>query len=91
MAEMKQVKRYLGAKFGYGEPIPDGVYAVPTETSKGSAFMRMEMKNSDPVGSKNFHLYWDEELAISWYDNEKPKDLKESDFAKAFRRIEKCR
>lgn len=91
MSEMNQVKRFFGAKFGYGEPLQDGVFAVPTETSKGKAFMRMEVSKGEPAGKDNFKLFWDEELTVSWYDEPKPSELKESKFSKAFRQIERCR
>lgn len=91
MSEMNQVKRFLGTKFGYGEPIQDGIYAVPTETSKGNAFMRMEIVNGNPAGKDNFKLFWDEELSLSWYDMPNPNYTCESDFAIAFRQLEACR
>jgi len=89
ISEYNQVKRYLGIRFGYGNPIPDGTYAVPTQTSKGNAFMKMEFKDEKTVGEKNFHLYWDEKLTIDWYSNPKPLFLTESKFAKLFRKIDK--
>ena len=90
LSEFNQVKRFLGAKFGCGENIPDGIYAIPNETSKGSAFMKMEFKNNNAVGKDNFTLFWDEQLTISWYTSKKPKFLKESNFSKAFRKLESC-
>lgn len=89
MSEMKQVKRFFGAKFGYGEPLQDGVFAIPTDTSKGKAFMKMEIINGEPYGKDNFKLFWDEALTISWYDKPKPAEFKESKFSKAFRQMEK--
>ena len=86
LSEMNLAKRYLGARFGYGEPIPDGIYAIPCKTSKGNAFMKMEIKNDKPAGDKNFWLFWDEELTISWYNTENPK-CSESPFSKAFRKL----
>lgn len=91
LSEFNQVKRFLGAKFGYGENIPDGIYAIPTETSKGDAFMKMEFKNNNSIGKDNFTLFWDEELTKSWYTEPKPYILKESKFSKAFRKLESCR
>lgn len=91
MAEMNQVKRYFGARFGYGEPLPDGVYAIPTKTSKGPAFMKMEVSGGEESGSDNFYLYWDEGLTISWYGSRKPEGLTESPFAKAFRKLDTVR
>ena len=91
MAEMNQVKRYFGARFGYGEPLQDGVYAVPTQTSKGKAFMRMEVVGGEPSGNENFILFWDEELTVSWYKSPKPESFTESEFAKAFRKLDGVR
>lgn len=90
LSEFNQIKRFLGAKFGYGENIPDGIYAIPTETSKGPAFMKMEFKNNNAIGEDNFTLFWDEALTVSWY-SKKPIFLKESAFSKAFRKLEVCR
>lgn len=89
MSEFNQAKRFMGIKFGYGEPCQDGVYAIPTETSKGKAFMRLEIKDNNPAGNDNFKLYWDEKLTKSWYDKPKPKVFTESKFSKLFRQIEK--
>lgn len=66
--EFDEVKKYLLGKYGEPENVPNGVYAIPTETSKGKAFMKYEY----PKGDENFMLFWDEELKISWYDNPKP-------------------
>ena len=52
--EINQVKRFLGAKFGIGENIPDGIYAIPTNTSKGNAFMKYEIKNNAQHGDGNY-------------------------------------
>ncbi len=87
MAEMKLSKRFFGVKFGYGELLQDGVFAIPTTTSKGDAFMKMEIVEGLPSGSQNFLLFWDEELTISWYDTPKPLNLKESIFSQTFRNI----
>ena len=89
-AEIKLVKRFLGAKFGHGENIPDGIYAIPTKTSKGNAFMKYETKNNCSHGKNNFLLFWDEKLTKSWYDSRKPLFLRESSFNKAFRKLESC-
>lgn len=86
--EFLQAKRFLGIKFGYGEPIKDGIYAVPTQTSKGKAFMKIEYKNQMLAGDKNFHLYWDEKLTLNWYETPKPFSINESKFSKLFRKIE---
>jgi hypothetical protein len=91
LSEFLQAKRFLGAKFGYGEPIRDGVYAVPTMTSKGKAFFRLEMQNQSPTGTENFRLFWDEKLTISWYEKPKPYFKKESKWSSAFRELESLR
>ena len=92
LSEVKQVKRFFGIKFGMGEKIEDGIYAVPTETSRGPAFMKMEIIDGEFGGKDNFHLWWDEQLTINWYKTEeRPADLKESRFAILFRQIEECR
>lgn len=85
--EFNEVKRYLGARFGIGNRVPDGIYAVPTNTSKGRAFMRFECRDEKPFGDNNFKLYWDEGLKISWYDAKKPLFRKESKFARAYRKL----
>ena len=87
--EFNEAKRFLGIKFGYGEPIKDGLYAIPTTTSKGDAFMSLQIKDGNPFGNGNFKLYWDEDLHISWYNKPKPENLKQSKFAKLFRQISK--
>jgi hypothetical protein len=89
--QMAQARRFLGAKFGYGETIPDGIYAVPIETTKGEAFMKAEVINNEYAGKGNFKLFWDEVLSVSWHDAPKPPELVESEFAKAFRNLESCR
>jgi hypothetical protein len=91
ITEMMQVKRFLGIKFGYGEPIADGVYAIPTTTSKGNAFMKLEMKEGNAEGKDNFSLYWDEKLTLSWYYTDKPENLEEGKFSTLFRQIEEER
>ncbi len=91
LSEVAQVKRFFGIKFGMGEKIADGIYAVPTDTSRGHAFMKMEIINGKFGGNDNFHLWWDEKLTINWYlTEERPADLKESRFAILFRQIEEC-
>lgn len=91
LSEFNQVKMFLGAKFGHIAVIPDGIYSIPTNTSKGKAFMKMEFKNNNAIGKENFKLFWDENLTISWYDSKKPFFIKESKFSKAFRKLELCR
>lgn len=86
LKEFREVKRFIGLKFGMGEPVTDGVYAIPTETSKGPAFMRMEFKNSEPNGKDNFELFWDEKLTMPW-DKFPPAIVKQSKFATAYREV----
>lgn len=91
LREVAQAKRFMGIKFGHGEPLQDGVYAIPTTTSRGDAFMRLEISDGKASGQKNFHLFWDEDLKIDWYNTpEKPEGLVESRFATLFRQIEAC-
>lgn len=85
LTEVNEAKRYIGARFGYGQPVPDGTYPIPTETSKGKAFMALTAKDGK-MG--NFKLFWDEELKVSWYDNPMPENLIESKWSKAFRKLE---
>jgi len=71
LAEFNEAGNYLKKRFPDGNA-PDGIYAIPTQTSKGDAFMRLQLKDNKSFGGDNFSLYWDEELTISWYTNEKP-------------------
>lgn len=87
--EMNEVQRFFGAKFGISQNVPDGIYPIPTTTSKGKAFMRFEIKNKQPNGSDNFKLYWDEKLTISWYTERKPFFTRESKFSKAYRNLQR--
>lgn len=72
LVEYNQAGNYLKEKFPNGKA-PDGIYAIPTTTSKGDAFMKLELKDNKSFGKDNFSLYWDEGLTISWYTNDKPK------------------
>jgi hypothetical protein len=91
LTEVLEVKRYLGCLFGVGENIPDGVYAIPTKTSKGNAFMRCEIKNNEFFGNTNYKLFWDEKLKICWYTNRKPLFRKESKYNKIYRKTQNHR
>lgn len=84
ISEVNEVKRYL--RFRFGDNIPDGTYAVPTNTSKGKAFMKVVVKNQ---GLSNFYLLWDEDLTIDWYTKPRPFFLRESKFVKAYRNLVK--
>lgn len=66
LAEVNEVKAFLIEKFGSLEKVKTGVYAIPTETSKGKAFMRVEI--TPEMGMKDFHLFKDEVLTESWYE-----------------------
>lgn len=70
LAEVNQVKEFFKNKFGepLSETVPSGTYAIPTNTSKGDAFMKIVV--SETGGLSDFHLFWDEELTISWYEND---------------------
>lgn len=85
--EILTAKRYLGARFGIGETIPDGVYPIPIYTSKGKAFMRYEVRNNEAYGSDNFKLFWDEALTLCFDTTSKPFFVKESKFSAAFRKL----
>ena len=90
IGEADEVQKYFAMRFGIGigNRIPNGMYAIPTVTSKGNAFMRIYIVGSKPFNKdgKNFHLYWDEALTISWYTEKRPWFLRESRFAKYFRK-----
>lgn len=90
LKDAKLVKQYFGLRFGIGERCSDGVYAVPCETSKGNAFMKMTIKNNEFSGKDNFSLFWDEKLTLSFYDTPKPNVFRESLFSDLFRRIIKA-
>lgn len=89
LSEVKLVKRYLGARFGYGEALPAGTYAVPCRTSKGLAFMKAEVRSDGNLGG--FDLFWDEELKHDWHTQPRPSGLGESQFARSFRDLEEAR
>lgn len=89
-SEILLAKKYFGAKFGHGENIKDGIYAIPIQTSKGPAFMKMEVLNGNPSGKDNFSLFWDESLTVSWYNENKPTKIEKSDFSKLFRKLIKA-
>lgn len=65
LAEVTKAKNFLVSKFGSVENIKPGSYAIPTETSKGDAFMRVII-NAE-MGMSSFELFLDEELTKSWY------------------------
>ena len=88
IAEQLYVKKYLGARFGIGEKVPDGIYAIPIDAAKGIAFIRLELKNGKGVGDSNFSLFWDEALTVSYYDNDQPsKPEINSTYSQLFRQL----
>lgn len=92
IAEVKLVKRFLGAKFGYGEELQTGVYAVPAWAGNRKAFMRIEISHGNFSGEHNFKLYWDEDLKLPYkMEKKKPRVKRDSKFAKAFRKLEEAR
>jgi hypothetical protein len=90
IAEVKQAKRYLGARFGYGETLPVGSFSVPTEGAHGSCFMRVRVERDGSMS--DFTMWWDEACTISYHAvRPRPSDLPyESEFAQAFRMVEKA-
>ncbi len=65
LAEVYQTNKWLVEKFGSVATIVPGTYAVPTNTSKGPAFMKV-IVNED-MKMSGFTLWIDEELTQSWY------------------------
>ena len=65
--EVEEAKKYFAKKYnGIVEP---GTYSIPTITSKGKAFMRV---NVDTFGFfSSFELFYDQELKQSWYEEKK--------------------
>jgi hypothetical protein len=66
LAEVNEAKAFLIKKFGSVEKVKPGTYAVPTDTSKGKAFMKVTI--TPDMGMKDFHLFKDEALTVTWYD-----------------------
>ncbi len=66
VSEVNAARTFLINKFGAGNTVPAGSHAIPYPTSKGDAFMKVVI--SDRGDMSDFHLFWDEELKISWYD-----------------------
>ena len=67
--EVNAAQRFFKEKFGEGVMPPAGDYAVPTETSKGDAFMRVGITKEGKL--HHFDLWWDEAMTISWYTHNK--------------------
>ena len=66
LAEVNIAKSFLIDKFGSVEKVEAGTYAVPMETSKGDAFMRVIIAPN--MGMSGFDLFKDESLKLSWYE-----------------------
>jgi hypothetical protein len=65
LTEINEAKRFLIEKFGSVEKVKPGTYAVPTNTSKGPAFMKVVI--NEEQGMSDFSLWLDEELTQTWY------------------------
>ncbi len=65
LREVNEAKAFLEKKFCGLQNVKAGIYAVPTETSKGKAFIKVEITTD--MKMKDFHLFVDEELTKSWY------------------------
>lgn len=65
ITEVNTAKAFLAEKFGRLELVQPGVYAVPVQTSKGPAFMEVEI--TPDLGMKSFLLFKNEELTETWY------------------------
>jgi hypothetical protein len=66
LAEVNTAKAFLIKKFGSVEQVESGTYAVPYETSKGKAFMKVII--SEDMRMSGFDLFKDEEMKVSWHD-----------------------
>lgn len=65
--EVEEAKKYFAKN--YNGIVGPGTYSVPTITSKGKAFMRV---NVDERGFlSDFDLFTDHELTKSWYEEKK--------------------
>ncbi len=67
LTEVNEAKAFLEKKFNGLKNVKAGVYAMPTNTSKGDAFMRVEI--TPDMKMKGFDLWKNEELTESWYEN----------------------
>ncbi len=66
LAELNVAKRFLINKFGSVENVKAGTYAIPYDTSKGKAFMKVVI--GEDMSMTDFHLFLDEALTQSWYE-----------------------
>lgn len=69
LAEANKANAFFNQKFGKGKHVPAGEYAVPTDTSRGDAFMKVIVSEDQYLS--DFKLYWDENFQISWYTHKK--------------------
>lgn len=68
LKEINEVKAYFQKKFPDLD-IPTGTYAIPTNTSRGPAYMQVVVGNNKQMSS--FQLFWDPDMTLSWYDYER--------------------
>jgi hypothetical protein len=66
ITEVNEAKAFLIKKFGSVEKVEAGIYAIPVNTSKGGAFMKVIISPS--MGMSDFHLFKNEALTESWYE-----------------------
>lgn len=65
LREVNQARDFLLNKFGNTNNIQPGTYSIPTETSKGPAFMKVIV--NERMGLSDFSLWLDEDLTKTWY------------------------
>lgn len=53
-------------KTHFGENPKPGIYMIPTQTSRGPAYMQVLLNAKK--GLSGFELFWDEAGTISWYN-----------------------
>ena len=80
LAEVNKAKDFFKNKFGepLSETVKVGAYAIPTQTSKGDAFMKVVVSDTGLLHC--FELFWDEELTISWYTHKKNGEIIEGQY-----------
>ncbi|KPE50131.1 hypothetical protein [Chryseobacterium indologenes] len=64
LSELNESKRFLIEKYGSFEKVKPGTYAIPFNTSKGPAFMKIVISTN--MCMSNFGLYIDKELTKKW-------------------------
>ena len=64
LIEATRAQKYIIEKFGTNPP--PGDYAVPNETSRGPAFMKVKI--DEELNMSDFTLWWDEEFILPWYE-----------------------